>query len=246
MRSTATISKKNNFFLYVFSIMSIGILLIGAVASGAGIFMVSLLQSGSLSIIAFRIVMIVCLFASMLTDYIFEYNIKSSSLSTSMCLYGLSAFITGIFLSPVYIIASYGYLDIVISAFIGTISLFIALGLLAYFSKKDFTSLGSILFAGAIALLIASIANLALSFFIPAISSIMGVGISFFSILLSSGFILFNLSNLSKFYDSNIGNVVALSRIGLLGAHLLLRLFVSIFISIINILLFASKKRKND
>lgn len=232
------VEAKSNFFFYVFSMVSAGLLISAGFAAIFG----SLIQNISAGM--FFVVIIVAMIGNWIVDYLFQKNIMINKLSTSLLLYGTSTVITGLFLSPVYLLALYGYADIVIQAFLGTVLLFISLCIYAYFSKKDFSSWDSILYAGCIAMLIVSVLKIILYIFVPAfIYNALSIGVSFLSILLSSGFVLFNLSILSQFYENHYGDTVALSRLGLLGAHLLFKQFVSIFLNLLNILLRTRKSR---
>ena len=101
-------------------------------------------------------------------------------------------FIVGITIYPA--IAAYakiGGAGLVTAAFGITTAIFAALTVYAYFSKRDFSFLGGMLFVGLIALIGISI----VSIFVPELrQGFVGLAIAFLGIMIFSGFVLYDVS----------------------------------------------------
>lgn len=112
-------------------------------------------------------------------------------------LYGFAA-LSGLTLSPMlsmYILN--GQSNLIVMAFTLTSVLFGSLTYYVHTSKKDFSYLGGFLFSGLILLLVAGL----LGFFFPAIIS--SIAYSVIGVLLFSGFVLYDTSNILHHYASD-------------------------------------------
>lgn len=87
--------------------------------------------------------------------------------------------------------------ELVMQALVGTAAVFFSLSAYVLSTKKDFSFMGSFLFAGLIVVLIAAVANI--FFAIPAMS----LAISAAIVLLMSGLILFDTSNIVNGGETN-------------------------------------------
>lgn len=241
MNTQLAIKYRKNFFLYVFTMMGFGMMFVALFTIMFGTLLGSLIQQskGLFIVLLFGIII-----GRIIVDTLFQRNILSNNFLTSFILYAVSIVMTGITLSPIYLLSQVGYGHVIAPAFIGTSVLFISLASYGLISKKDFTSLEGVLTAGSIAFISIFVLKYIIMFFSPALASAISLGVSFLSILLSSGFILYHLATLKKFYTEHSYNTTALSKVGLLGAHLLLMEFVSIFINLVYILMRVDNSKK--
>ncbi|HEY5366474.1 MAG TPA: Bax inhibitor-1 family protein [Casimicrobiaceae bacterium] len=138
-------------------------------------------------------------------------------------------FIAGVFLTPILTVAA-GFRNggVLIGEAAGmTAAIFFAMAAVATFSKKDFSFLGNFLGVGLLLLIVAMLANL--FFQVPAAS----LALSGVAVLLFSGFVLYDLSNIVNGGETNY--VVATLQI-------YLNLY-NIFVSLLNLLMAFSGQR---
>ena len=107
-----------------------------------------------------------------------------------LLMYGFT-FVSGLWIGPI----AYVYPGPALSAGVTTAVIFLGLSAYAHISKRDFNFLGGILFMGLIGIII----MLLLNFFVLH-SSAIGFGISVVGVIIFSGFILFDTSNIMKRY----------------------------------------------
>jgi len=107
-------------------------------------------------------------------------------------------FITGIIFAPVLAIYEYTAPGIVGQAAFLTVLVFGSLTAYAFISRRDFNFLGGILFVGIIALVLGGLANL---FFFK--SSAMAYWSAWVTLLVFSGFVLYDTSRIIHRYDEN-------------------------------------------
>jgi FtsH-binding integral membrane protein len=102
----------------------------------------------------------VVIFAPLVAILIASFNVEKMSKSTlQFFLYGFAA-LMGLSFSTIFIVYQLGS---IVSAFMGGAILFGVMSFYGYFTKKDLTSFGSLLFVGLIAVVLASIVNIFLA-----------------------------------------------------------------------------------
>ncbi len=233
----------SGFMTYVFSIMGVGILwsMFCVFTSGELILMPIVLYFGSSGILFISIISMIALYV---IDSIFSKNIETRSTHKSLQLFGLNTTITGIFLSPLYIIAKYVNFPVIAQACFGTVIIFLSVALYSYFSKKDFTTWNGILTTCSIALLFITLAKIVVWMFNPALARQISLLTSLFGIIISTLFIMSHISMLKSYYYNHSNDSVALSRVGIFGAVLLFNEFVNLFIFLVHILLSMGDNKK--
>ena len=133
----------------------------------------------------------------------------------------------GLSFATIFVIYSMGS---IFTAFMGGAVLFTTMSIYGYFTKKDLTSVGSFMFVGLIAIVIASIINIFIG------SSVLQMVISALAIVIFMGLTAYDTQNIRQIvsHDSDTG------REEVLGALSLYLNFINLFLSLLQ--LFGDKK----
>jgi len=153
----------------------------------------------------------------------FSVKMKSASYSTLRSIFWLYATLMGAMLSYIFIL--YTGASIVRTLFI-TASMFGAMSLYGYTTKKDLTSMGSFLFMGLIGVVIMSVVNMFMH------SSAVHYVISLVAIVIFTGLTAYQTQSLKATY-MQLGNSEAGKKAGLSGALSLYMNFLNIFIHLL-------------
>lgn len=205
--------------------MVLGLLLTGA----AGFFVYRGLAAGSP--IAYGILNMYWVFAIIEVAMVFGftaliYRANSSTLRIMFLTYsilnGLTLSVIGLIYAP----------EIIFSAFLGTLSIFVVLAIYGYFTKENLTRLTPILFAGLIALILVSIINIFLQ------SSGLDIFISVIGVII---FTIFIAVDVNRIKNNIIGYAVhedsdILNKIEIVGALNLYLDFINLFLYILRLL----------
>ena len=205
--------------------MVLGLLLTGA----AGFFVYRGLAAGSP--IAYGILNMYWVFAIIEVAMVFGftaliYRANSSTLRIMFLAYsilnGLTLSVIGLIYAP----------EIIFSAFLGTLSIFVVLAIYGYFTKENLTRLTPILFAGLIALILVSIINIFLQ------SSGLDIFISVIGVII---FTIFIAVDVNRIKNNIIGYAVhedsdILNKIEIVGALNLYLDFINLFLYILRLL----------
>ena len=205
--------------------MVLGLLLTG----GAGFLVYSGLESGSP--IAYGILNMYWVFAILEVVMVFGftallYRANSGTLRMMFVAYsilnGLTLSVIGLIYAP----------EIIFSAFLGTLSIFVVLAIYGYFTKENLTRLTPILFAGLIALILVSIINIFLQ------SSGLDIFISVIGVII---FTIFIAVDVNRIKNNIIGYAVhedsdILNKIEIVGALNLYLDFINLFLYILRLL----------
>lgn len=133
----------------------------------------------------------------------------------------LYAVLSGVSLSPIYL--AYTYESIATTFFI-TAGMFGAMAVYGYTTKRDLTSLGSILFMGLIGLVLAGIVNLFLgSTTVMWITSVLGV-------LIFTGLTAYDVQKVKVMLAQTLADEETSKRVSLLGALSLYLDFINLFL----------------
>ncbi|MBL6665064.1 MAG: Bax inhibitor-1/YccA family protein [Rickettsiales bacterium] len=108
-----------------------------------------------------------------------------------------------------------------------TASLFGAMSLYGYTTKRDLTSMGSFLFMGLIGIIIASLVNLFLH------SSAIHFAVSFLGVLIFTGFTAYDTQNIKKYYYMYGSNNEVANKAATMGALSLYIDFINLFIMLL-------------
>ena len=141
-------------------------------------------------------------------------------------LYGFSA-LMGLSFATIFVIYSMGS---IFTAFMGGAVLFGTMSIYGYFTKKDLTSVGSFMFVGLIAIVIASVINIFIG------STVLQMVISALAIVIFMGLTAYDTQNIRQIvsHDSDTG------REEVLGALSLYLNFINLFLSLLQ--LFGDRK----
>jgi len=190
---------------------------------------VSFLVGNSASLMAFFftgamkwVVIFAPLVAILAVTFAFERFSKSA---LQLFLHGFAA-LMGLSFSTIFVVYNLGS---IVSAFMAAAILFGVMSFYGYFTKKDLSSLGSLLFVGLIAIIIASIVNIF-------------IGSTVFQMVISAIAIIVFLG-LTAYDTQTIRNLVSVDNDGkaeVMGALTLYLDFINLFLSLLQ--LFGGKK----
>ena len=146
---------------------------------------------------------------------------RFSKTGLQLFLYAFSA-LMGLSFATIFVVYSLGS---IFTAFMGGAVLFGTMSIYGYFTKKDLTSVGSFMFVGLIAIVIASIVNIFVG------SSVLQMVISAIAIVVFLGLTAYDTQNIRQIVtrDSDTG------REEVLGALSLYLNFINIFISLLQL-----------
>ena len=163
---------------------------------------------------------LVCILAMTFASERFSKN------GLQLFLYGFSA-LMGLSFATIFVIYSMGS---IFTAFMGGAVLFGTMSIYGYFTKKDLTSVGSFMFVGLIAIVIASIINIFIG------STVLQMVISALAIVIFMGLTAYDTQNIRQIvsHDSDTG------REEVLGALSLYLNFINLFLSLLQ--LFGERK----
>ena len=217
-----------NYMLGVYNYMTIALALSGLVAY--------LTATSGLAMAMFRSPLgIIISFAPLIVSIVMSVKISSAKISTIKALYFTYAVLMGMSLSSIFLVFS-GVL--IAKTFFITASMFGAISIYGYTTKKDLSGYGHILMMMVWGLLIASIVNLFTH------SSGLQFGISCISVVVFSLLVAYDTQNLKQTYYAvcNDGNMA--TRMGIFGALQLYIDFIAIFIHLLQI--FANLQGRRD
>jgi FtsH-binding integral membrane protein len=151
---------------------------------------------------------------------------KFSKNGLQLFLYAFSA-LMGLSFATIFVVYSLGS---IFTAFMGGAVLFGTMSIYGYFTKKDLTSIGSFMFVGLIAIVIASIVNIFIG------STVLQMVISALAIVIFMGLTAYDTQNIRQIVsrDSDTG------REEVLGALSLYQNFINLFLSLLQ--LFGDRK----
>jgi FtsH-binding integral membrane protein len=151
---------------------------------------------------------------------------RFSKSGLQLFLYAFSA-LMGLSFATIFVVYTSGS---IFTAFMGGAILFGTMSIYGYFTKKDLTSVGSFMFVGLIAILIASIVNIFIG------SSVLQMVISAIAIIVFMGLTAYDTQNIRQIvsHDSDTG------REEVLGALSLYLNFINLFLNLLQ--LFGDRK----
>lgn len=168
----------------------------------------------------------VVMFAPLL--FIFFMSAKMSKVSVAQATTYLWIFagLMGLSLAPIFLVYTGAS---VARAFFISASLFGAMSLYGYTTKKDLTAMGSFLFMGIIGVIIASLVNLFLK------SSAMDFALSVLSVIIFTGLTAYDVQRIKSVYFQFAGHADAISKAAIMGALTLYMDFINMFLAILKL-----------
>lgn len=163
----------------------------------------------------------VVMFAPLVAILIASFNVeKMSKTSLQFFLHGFAA-LMGLSFSTIFIVYQIGS---IVSAFMAGAILFGVMSFYGYFTKKDLTSFGSLLFVGLIAIILASIVNIFLA------SSVFQMVISAIAVLVFLGLTAYDTQRIRS--EVSVENDGKMEVWGALGLYLN---FINLFLSLLQL-----------
>lgn len=203
----------------VYNYMGIGLGITGIVAYLSAPFLASLFISGSPLVF-------VLMFAPLGIVLFLSFGINKMSFATAQMMFWGYAFLMGLSLSSIFLSFALG--DIARAFFIAA-SMFGAMSLYGYTTRKDLTGMGSFLFMGVIGLIIASVVNMFLH------SSGLQFIVSILGVLIFTGLTAYDTQKIKEIYYSADSQEVA-GKKAVIGALSLYIDFINIFIHLLQLL----------
>jgi FtsH-binding integral membrane protein len=163
----------------------------------------------------------VIIFAPLVAILAMGFGFEKMSKSTlQLCLYGF-AVLMGLSFSTIFVVYNLGS---IVSAFMGAAVLFVTMSGYGYFTKRSLDSLGSFLFVGLIAVVIASIINIFL------MSSVFQMVISAIAIIVFLGLTAYDTQKIREMvsYDND-------GKAEVMGALSLYLDFINLFLSLLQL-----------
>lgn len=154
-------------------------------------------------------------------------SLHKLSISTAKIMFLVYAVLTGLTFG-VYGLIYEAYT--IFYAFAYTSVLFGSMAFIGYTTKADLTKYSSLVFAGLIALIVATVLNMFI------VSDTFTTVLSYVGIVLFMGITAYDLNKMKKLYEMNQGDEVALSKLAIYSALDLFLDFINIFIYILRII----------
>jgi FtsH-binding integral membrane protein len=208
------------YFLKVYSFMSLG-LLITAISAFAVLNIPALTQMmfntqhGSIGLTGLGQVVS---FSPLLMSVYFAYKFNDMTVDSVKLWFGVYAVLMGMSLSSLGLI--YTGTSIVRTFFICS-SMFGAMSIYGYSTKKDLTAMGSFMFMGLIGILICSVVNIFLQ------SAALQFALSIIGVVVFTGLIAYDTQKLKALYYAGGNNN---EKLGLMGAFTLYLDFINLFV----------------
>ena len=168
----------------------------------------------------------VVMFAPLIFIFFLSARISKVSAAKARTYLWVFAGLMGLSLAPIFL----AYTGASIArAFFVTSSLFLAMSLYGYTTKKDLTSMGSFMFMGLIGLIIASLVNLFLQ------SSALQFALSILTVIIFTGLTAYDTQRIKSIYYQFAGNAEAISKAATMGALTLYMDFINMFLAILRL-----------
>ncbi len=160
--------------------------------------------------------------------FIFFMSAKINKVSAAQARTYLWVFsgLMGLSLAPIFLMYTGASIA---RAFFITASLFGAMSLYGYTTKKDLTAMGSFMMMGLIGLIIASIVNLFLQ------SSAMQFALSILTVIIFTGLTAYDVQRIKSIYYQFAGHAEAISKAATMGALSLYMDFINMFLAILRL-----------
>jgi hypothetical protein len=211
-------TKTNEFFQKVYTWMFLGLLI-----SGLTSYFVSSSESALNFIFSNIIIFYGLIVLELALVIILVSAIKKMSPNFAKWMFFVYSFINGITLSAIFLI--YTQSSIVVVFFI-TAGMFGLLSLYGFFTDRDLTSIGRILFFGLIGIIIASIVNIFIK------SVVFDLTLAVLAIVIFTGLIAYDTQKLKKFSES-ARNKTEISKVAIIGALSLYLDFINLFLNLL-------------
>jgi FtsH-binding integral membrane protein len=165
------------------------------------------------------------MFAPLAFVMVLSFGIQKLAYSTAQMIFWSYAAVMGLSLTSIFLVYTG---ESIARAFFITASVFGAMSLYGYTTKKDLTSWGSFLMMGVFGLIIASIVNIFL------LSSAMQFAVSILGVIIFTGLTAYDTQNIkNNFYQVGGTNEELIGKAALMGALQLYLDFINIFMQML-------------
>jgi FtsH-binding integral membrane protein len=208
-----------SYMISVFNYMAIGLALTGFVAftvSNSPQMMAAMWGSGLHWVI---------MLAPLAMVFFLSFKINTLSFATAQMLFFVYSGLMGLSLSSIFMVFKLGSIA---QVFFITSSVFAAMSLYGYTTKRDLSGMGSFLFMGLIGIVIASLVNMFLH------NSVMQLVISVIGVIVFTGLTAYDIQQIKSIYYEGDG-AETLGKKAIIGALRLYLDFINLFISLLQI-----------
>lgn len=234
-RSAQTVSLDVGLRAYmvaVFNYMAAALALTGAVAYGASTSDAFLSAMFSVNAAGHPIGMSVLGWVISLSPlafiFIFNSKINSVSTQTAKILFGAFAILMGLSLTSIFLVYTH---ESIVRVFFITASVFGAMSLYGYTTKKDLTSFGSFLMMGLMGVIMASLVNMFLK------SAGLDFALSLVGVLIFTGLTAYDVQKLKSIYIYNSNSQgMDVTKLAIMGALNLYMDFINLFVYLLRFL----------
>jgi uncharacterized protein len=160
--------------------------------------------------------------------FFFSYKINSISEKSARMLFWTYSVLMGLALSPIFLMYTG---ESIARTFFISASIFGAMSIYGYTTKKDLTSMGSFLIMGVIGILLASVVNMFMG------SSALAFAISVIGVIIFTGLTAYDVQKLKNIYlQSGRMNEASLSKVAISGALTLYLDFINLFLMLLRLM----------
>lgn len=223
-----------SYMISVYNYMAIALVVTGVVAYFVGnnaaimsmIYQTTVMPNGEVYITGTTPLSYVVMFAPLVAVFALGFGINKMSFATAQLVFWGYSALVGLSLASIFLMYELGSIARI---FFITASIFGAMSLWGYTTKKDLTGMGSFLIMGLIGVIIASVVNIFLQ------SSAMQYALSFLTVGIFVGLTAYDTQKIKNLYFQLQGQGEALAKAGLMGALSLYLDFINIFIHLLSL-----------
>lgn len=166
----------------------------------------------------------VFMFAPLLMIFLVMPRIMSFSMQGAQMVFWAFAALMGVSMGSIFLVYTG---QSIASTFFISASVFGAMSLYGYTTKKDLTSMGSFMIMGLIGIIIASLVNIFVQ------SSALQFAVSFIGVIVFIGLTAYDTQRIKEMYYSVSGNSEIAGRVAILGALSLYMDFINLFLQLL-------------
>lgn len=169
----------------------------------------------------------VAMFAPLAIVFFMSFKVQSMSLKTLQTTFWVYAGTMGVSMASIFLV--YTTTSIVRTFFV-TASMFLAMSIYGYTTKKDLSGMGSFLMMGLFGIVIASVVNIFLK------SSGLEFAVSILGVLIFTGLTAYDTQKIRNYYSMNNGDSESMGKSAVMGALSLYLDFINLFIMLLRLM----------
>jgi uncharacterized protein len=204
----------------VYNYMGIGLLISGVVS-----YFIGTTPAITAALFGNPMLAIVIAFAPLIMVFVMAAKVKTMSFASAQLCFWIFATLMGVSLASIFITYT---TESIAKVFFIAASMFGAMSVYGYTTKRDLTGLGSFLFMGLVGIIIASIVNIFIG------SSALGFAISVLGVLIFTGLTAYDTQKIKEmYYEADSGEVAGKKAVW--GALTLYLDFINLFIMLLHL-----------